>query len=88
MMFKMNDHTDDLRNTNWEYSDERMHLRAEVFRALKHHLDTHCRLVFEFCNDWVRQENKGTDNLEQHFQNYLRTVAERSYTLASIDNHP
>ena len=88
MMFKMNDHTDALRNTDWRYSDERMLLRAEVFRALQHHLEDHCRAVYEFCNDWVRQGNKGSDNLEQHFQDYLRTVAETSYTLEPIDNHP
>jgi len=84
----MNDHTDDLRNTDWRYSDERMLLRGQVFRALKHHLEDHCRAVFEFCNDWVSQGNKGIDNIEQHFQDYLKNTLGKSYTLIPLDNHP
>lgn len=56
---------------DWRFSDERMQLRGMVFRALLHHLDDHCRLVYEFCNDWVSQGNKGIDNIEHHFQEFL-----------------
>ena len=59
---------------DWRYSDERLQLRASVFRALQHHLNDHCRAVYEFCNDWVNQGNKNIDNIEHYFQNYIKEI--------------
>jgi hypothetical protein len=59
---------------DWRFTDERMQLRAAVFRALQHHLDENCRAVYEFCHDWVSQGNKDTTNIEFYFQEYLRDV--------------
>jgi len=73
-MFRMNDHTDDLRDTDWRYSEERMQLRAMVFHALSHHLYNHCRQVYEFCDHWVSQGNKGIDNIESFFEEYLEQL--------------
>ncbi len=68
--------------TDWRYADDRMQMRAAVFRALSHHLEEHCRSVYEFCHDWVSQGNNHTNNIEQHFQNYLKeTKRETVYTL-------
>jgi len=73
-MFRMNDHTDDLRDTDWRYGEERMMLRAKVFYALSHHLHEHCRQVYEFCNDWVDHGNKNIDNIESFFQEHLQRL--------------
>jgi len=71
-----------MNSDDWRFSDERMQLRGAVFRALKHHLDEHCRAVYEFCNMWVSQGNKNTDNIESHFQTYLQeTHNENVYKL-------
>ena len=59
---------------DWRFTDERMQLRAAVFRALQHHLDENCRAVYEFCHDWVSQGNQDTTNVELYFQEYLRDV--------------
>ncbi len=64
------------------YSDEKLMLRAEAFRALTHHLTDHCRAVYEFCSEWV-ETHDNIDNIEQNFQNYLRSVVERSYAKSS-----
>ena len=64
---------------DWRYSEERMYLRAEVFRALSHHLEDHTRAVYEFCTIWVDQGNPNTNGIEQGFQDYLRHIAEESY---------
>jgi hypothetical protein len=72
---------------DWRYSEERMLLRAEVFRALSHHLNDHCRLVYEFCHDWVSQGNKTTTGVEQRFQDFIRDCAETLYTLTPIEEH-
>ena len=72
---------------DWRYSEERMQLRADVFRALSHHLNDHCRLVYEFCHDWVSQGNKTTIGVEQSFQTYLRYRAETLYTLTPMEEH-
>ena len=61
-------------NEDWRFTDERMQLRASVFRALQHHLDENCRAVYEFCHDWVSQGNKNINNIEHYFQEYLRDV--------------
>lgn len=65
-------------NQDWRYSDDRMELRASVFYCLSHHLDEHCKNVYEFCNDWVSQGNKTIDNIEEHFQNYLQQINEKN----------
>jgi len=67
---------------DWRYADDRMQMRAAVFRALSHHLEEHCRSVYEFCHDWVSQGNQNTDNIEFYFQNYLKeTKREDVYKL-------
>ena len=48
---------------DWRFTDERMQLRAAVFRALQHHLDENCRAVYEFCHDWVSQGNNNINNI-------------------------
>jgi HD superfamily phosphohydrolase YqeK len=59
-----------------------MQMRAMVFRALSHHLEEHCRAVYEFCHDWVSQGNQNTNNIEFYFQNYLKeTHDEKIYKL-------
>ena len=63
---------------NPKYSDEYLQLRADCFIALSSHLNDHCRAVFEFCNDYV-ENNNSIDNIEEKFQEYLRTIAENSY---------
>ena len=68
---------------DWRYSDERMLLRTEVFRALQHHLADHRRAVYEFCTLWVDQGNPNTNGIEQAFQDYLRKLAEDSYAKTS-----
>ena len=57
---------------DWRFNDDRMQLRASVFRALQHHLDDHTRAVYEFCHDWVSQGNQNIDNIEFYFEEYLR----------------
>jgi len=64
---------------DWRYSDERMLLRAEVFRALQHHLADHTRAVYEFCTLWVDLGNPSNKSIEEAFQDYLRKLAEDSY---------
>lgn len=64
---------------DWRYSDERMLLRAEVFRSLQHHLADHTRAVYEFCTQWVDLGNPSNKGIEESFQDYLRTIAENSY---------
>mgnify|MGYP003109079549 CR=1 FL=1 len=67
---------------DWRYADDRMQMRAAVFRALSHHLNDHCRAVYEFCHDWVSQGNNHTNNIEHHFQTYLKeTHREKVYQL-------
>ena len=65
-------------NLDWRYGDEKMQLRASAFYCLSHHLEEHCRSVYEFCSDWVSQGNKNVDNIEQHFQNYLSEINEKN----------
>jgi len=45
-------------------------------------LTDHCRAVYEFCSEWV-ETHDNIDNIEQNFQNYLRSVVERSYAKSS-----
>ena len=56
---------------DWRFSDDRMQLRAAVFRALSHYLEDHCREVYEFCHDWVSQGNKDVTNIDEKFHDYL-----------------
>lgn len=58
--------------TDWRYSDERMVLRAEAFLKLKKYFKLKTtRYLYEFCHDWVSQGNPTTDNIEEHFLQYL-----------------
>lgn len=58
-------------DSDWRYSEERMNLRAETFRALKHYLDDYTRQVYEFCDVWVSQGNKDCTNIDKYFKMYL-----------------
>ena len=59
---------------DWRYTDDRLQLRASVFHALSHHLEEHCRAVYEFCHDWVSQGNDNINNIECYFQKYLEEI--------------
>ena len=60
------------------YSEEKQLLRQACFRSLLHHLEEHTRAVFEFATIWC-EENDTIDGIEQGFQNYLRSYAEKAY---------
>ena len=53
------------------YTDEKMKLRAECFRALQHHLDENCRDVYEFCHQWILGGNTDIDDVEISFLEYV-----------------
>ena len=55
---------------DWRYADDRMQMRAAVFRALSHHLNDHCRAVYEFCHDWVSQGHNITSGIVAYYQAY------------------
>lgn len=63
---------------DWRYCDDHLKLRASAFRCLSHHLEDHCRIVYEFCSDWTETHTDIT-NIEQEFQNYLRSIVWTSY---------
>ena len=65
--------------SDWRYSDERMKLRQEVFRALTPYLEQHSRHVYEFCNLWVDLGNPSKQSIEDAFQDYLLHNLENSY---------
>ena len=65
--------------SDWRYSDERMKLRQEVFRALTSYLEQHPRHVYEFCNLWVDLGNPSKQSIEDAFQDYLLHNLENSY---------
>jgi len=65
--------------SDWRYSDGRMKLRQEVFRALTPYLDQHCRHVYEFCNLWVELGDPSYKSIEDAFQDYLLQNLENSY---------
>ena len=56
----------------WVYSDERMYLRAEIFRALLHYLDDYAKQVYEFCDVWVSRGNRDCTNIDKYFIMYLK----------------
>ena len=60
------------------YSEEKQLLRQACFRALIHHLEDHTRAVFEFATIWC-DENDTINGIEQGFQDYLRSYAEKAY---------
>jgi hypothetical protein len=71
-----------------KYTDERMKLRGECFRALQHHLEEHCREVYEFCHEWIIRGQNNIDEIEIEFLEYVLDkrdynidVLERSYNL-------
>jgi hypothetical protein len=73
---------------DWMYTDERMKLRAECFSALQHHLEGHCREVYEFCHEWIIRGQTNIDEVEIEFLEYVLDkrdynidVLERSYNL-------
>ena len=46
------------------YTDEKMKLRADCFRALQHHLDENCGEVYEFCHQWILGGNTDIEDVE------------------------
>ena len=60
------------------YSEEKLLLRASCFRSLLHHLDDHTRPVYEFATIWC-EEYDTVGGIEQGFQDYLRSYAEKAY---------
>ena len=60
------------------YSEEKLLLRASCFRSLLHHLDDHTRAVYEFATIWC-EEYDTINGIEQGFQDYLRSYAEKAY---------
>ena len=69
----MTDNSEDPR-----YSEEKLYLRASCFRALVHHLEEHSRNVFEFATIWCEKHDT-INGIEQGFQDYLRSYAEKAY---------
>ena len=72
----------------WMYTDEKMKLRADCFRALQHYLDDNCRDVYEFCHRWIMGGNTDLEDVEISFMEYVLDrrdynigVLERSYNL-------
>ena len=53
------------------YTDEKMKLRADCFRALQHHLDENCRDVYEFCHQWILGGNTDIEDVEISFLDML-----------------
>ena len=53
------------------YTDEKMKLRADCFRALQHHLDENCREVYEFCHQWILGGNTDIEDVEISFLEYV-----------------
>ena len=64
------------------YTDEKMKLRAECFRALQHHLDENCREVYEFCHQWILGGNTDLEDVEISFMEYV--LDRRDYNLSLI----
>ncbi len=63
---------------NPRYSEEKMELRRACFRSLIHHLQDHTRAVYEFATIWC-EDHDTIDGIEQGFQDYLRSYAEKAY---------
>ena len=61
------------------YSEEKLLLRASCFRSLLHHLDDHTRAVYEFATIWC-EEYDTINGIEQGFQDYLRSYAEKAFS--------
>ena len=61
------------------YSEEKLILRASCFRSLLHHLDDHTRAVYEFATIWC-EEYDTINGIEQGFQDYLRSYAEKAFS--------
>jgi len=60
------------------YSEEKLLLRQACFRSLSHHLEDHTRPVYEFATIWCEKHDT-VDGIEQGFQDYLRSYAEKAY---------
>ena len=61
------------------YSEEKLLLRAACFRCLTHHLEEHTRAVYEFATIWC-DEHDNVGGIEQGFQDYLRSYAEKAFS--------
>jgi len=70
----MTDNSEDPR-----YSEEKLLLRAACFRSLLHHLEEHTRAVYEFATIWC-EDHTTVDHIEQGFQDYLRSYAEKAFS--------
>ena len=60
------------------YSEEKLLLRAACFRCLTHHLED-TRAVYEFATIWC-DEHDNVGGIEQGFQDYLRSYAEKAFS--------
>lgn len=69
-----------LTNADWRYSDERMKLRDEVFRALKQYLPEYPQAVYEFSDTYVSQGNPSVSGVEAQFKSYLASINTMSIT--------
>ena len=72
----------------WMYTEEKMRLRGDCFRALKHYLEEHGKEVYEFCHEWVLRGNQNVNDAELDFVQYVLdkrdyniSILERSYNL-------
>ena len=73
---------------DWMYTEEKMRLRGDCFRALKHYLEEHSREVYEFCHEWVLRGNENVKDAELDFVQYVLdkrdyniSILEKSYSL-------
>ena len=60
-------------DNDWRYSKERMDLRAQSLLILGKMFSLK-REVYEFCDFWVSQGNKNTQNLVKEFIRYIEDV--------------
>ena len=67
------------------YSEEKLLLRAACFRCLTHHLEEHTRAVYEFATIWC-DEHDNVGGIEQGFQDYLRSYAEKAFLRVNLNN--
>ena len=68
---------------DWMYTEEKMRLRGDCFRALKHYLEEHCKEVYEFCHEWVLRGNENVDDAELDFVQYV--LDKRDYNISILE---
>ena len=65
------------------YTEEKMRLRGDCFRALKHYLEEHGKEVYEFCHEWVLRGNENVDDAELDFVQYV--LDKRDYNISILE---